>query len=50
VQTRGQRARGARDIAVRMAAASEPVVVDEKLAARLREIGEKVNERVASHG
>jgi hypothetical protein len=32
-----------------MAAASEPVVVDQELAARVREIAEKVNERIAGH-
>ena len=38
-----------RDLRVRIAAAAEPVVVDQELAARLREIAEKVNERVAGH-
>ena len=42
-------ARGARDLGVRMSAAAEPVVVDQELAARLREIAEKVDERVAGH-
>ena len=44
-----KRARRACDLGVRMAAAAEPVVVDQELAARLREIAEKVNERVARH-
>jgi hypothetical protein len=32
-----------------MAAAAESIVVDQELAAGLREIGEKVNERIAGH-
>ena len=49
VQARRQPARRARDLGVRIAAAAEPVVVDQELAARLREIAEKVNERIAGH-
>jgi hypothetical protein len=49
MQPRGEAARGARDFGVRVAAAAESVVVHEKLAACLREIREKVNERVSDH-
>ena len=49
VKARGEaRARYAR-LPVRVAAAAEPVVVDEELAARQREVAEKVNERVTDH-
>ena len=47
---RAARLRAARATsAYECAAAAEPVVVDQELAARLREIVEKVNERVARH-
>jgi hypothetical protein len=49
MQARGEAARGADDVGVRVAAAAEAVVVDEELAAREREISEKVNQRVADH-
>jgi hypothetical protein len=37
------------DFLVRMHPAAEAIVVHEKISARLREIVEKVNERVAGH-
>jgi len=49
VQRRGKAARGARDLGVGKTPAAKAVVVDEKLAAREREISEKVNQRVADH-
>ena len=49
VQLRRHRARRVRHFGVAVAAAAEPIVVDEELAARLREIGEKVNQRIAGH-
>ena len=49
VQARRESARGAADLVVGVAAAPEPVVIDEELAAGAREIVEKVNERVAGH-
>ena len=42
-------ARGARDGIVAVGAAAKAVVVHEEIAARVREIAEKVNERCASH-
>jgi len=49
VQPRGEPARRAGDIRIRVAAAAEAVVVHEEFAACTREIAEKVNERVADH-
>jgi len=49
VQACGESARGADDLAVRVAAAAEPVVVDEEFAAGQREIAEKINESFTSH-
>ena len=49
VQPRRKAARGAADLCVRVPPASEPIVVDEKLAAGAGEIVEKIDERLASH-
>src|SRR5206468_6885113 len=49
MQARGEPSRRARDLGIRIPAAAETVVVNEELAARVREIAEKINERVADH-
>ena len=49
VEARRERARAARDVRVGVAPAPEPVVVDEEVASRFSEIGEKVNQRAADH-
>jgi hypothetical protein len=49
VEARGERARGACDLRVGIPPAPEPVVVDEEVASRFSEIGEKVNQRPADH-
>jgi hypothetical protein len=49
VQPRREAARRASDFAIRVTAAPEPIVVDQEVAARVREIAEKVNQRVADH-
>ena len=49
VQACGESVGGAADIVVCVTATSEPIVVHEELAARVREILEKVNQRVADH-
>jgi hypothetical protein len=40
---------GAPDLIVGLAAAAEPIVVHEELAARAGEVAEEVDERVAGH-
>jgi hypothetical protein len=49
MKARGKSARRASDFVVRVTTAPEPIVVNEELAARVREIAKKVNQRVADH-
>ena len=50
VHARGECPRGATHLCVRVSARAEPIVVNKKFAARLREVPEKVNQRIAGHG
>jgi hypothetical protein len=47
VETQGEAERRPSQLVVGIGSVAEPVVVDEKVSALLREIVEKVNERVA---
>jgi hypothetical protein len=49
LQPRGESASGAADIRIRMAARAKAIVVHEKRAARIGQVAEKINERVAGH-
>jgi hypothetical protein len=49
VEARRKSARLPADLFVRVRPASKPVVIQKEVAARTREIVEKVNERVAGH-
>ena len=49
VQACGESVGRAADIVVRVTSTSEPIVVHDKLAARVREISKKVNQRVTDH-
>ena len=49
MEARRECACGVRHFIVPVGAAPKPIVVDEEIAPRVREIAKKVNERVADH-